>query len=31
MGGSLTKKKTKKREFGGCQSNEIKFIKIKHT
>jgi len=29
MGGSL--KKNKKKEFGGCQSNEIQFIKIKHT
>ncbi len=29
MAGSLTK--NKKEEFGGCQCNEIQFIKIKHT
>jgi hypothetical protein len=29
MGGSL--KKNKKKEFGGCQFDEIQFIKIKHT
>jgi hypothetical protein len=29
MGGSVTK--NKKKEFRGCQSNEIQFVKIKHT
>jgi len=29
MGGFFFK--NKKKEFGGCQSNEIQFTKIKHT